>query len=225
MSAVSWTLPRPIQPFSAAGKGKGTKDERHLWPEFFRLIRSRRPVVCFGEQVASKAGLGWLDLVSADLESAGYSCGAVDTCAAGFGAPHIRQRLYWVADSDRGRLIERDAESKTLSGSICGSSTNKVADAELYGHDGVQITRGACPSEEEGRLPEPEGRSAVGGFWTDAEWLYCRDDKWRSVEPGTFPLADGPPSRVGRLRAYGNGLVAPQAQAIIEAYMEVRGLR
>ncbi len=91
-----WTGSCPCQPFSAAGKGAGFTDERHLWPHFHWLIENCRPPVVFGEQVASKDGLGWLDLVQADLEGSGYASGAVDTCAAGFGAPHIRQRLYWV---------------------------------------------------------------------------------------------------------------------------------
>src|SRR5688500_18876439 len=91
-----WTGSCPCQPFSAAGKGGGFVDDRHLWPEFFRLIGERRPDTILGEQVASKDGLGWLDLVCADLEGADYACGSVDTCAAGFGAPHIRQRLFWI---------------------------------------------------------------------------------------------------------------------------------
>src|SRR5690606_31057001 len=94
-----WTGSCPCQPFSQAGKGAGFADERHLWPAFFHLIEQCRPSVVFGEQVASKDGLAWLDLVQADLEGAGYACGAADLCAAGVGAPHIRQRLYWVANA------------------------------------------------------------------------------------------------------------------------------
>ena len=60
----------------------------------------------------------------------------------------------------------------------------------------------------------------TNGIWRDADWLFCRDGKWRPVEPGTFPLAHGAPARVGRLRAYGNAIVAPVAQAWIEAVME-----
>src|SRR5580692_6094558 len=55
-----WTGSCPCQPFSQAGRGKGTADERHLWPAWFRLIRECRPAVVFGEQVASPAGLAWL---------------------------------------------------------------------------------------------------------------------------------------------------------------------
>ncbi|MEM7730885.1 MAG: DNA cytosine methyltransferase, partial [Pseudomonadota bacterium] len=69
-----WTGSCPCQPFSAAGKGGGVADERHLWPAFHHLIRECQPPVVFGEQVASKDGLGWLDLVQADLEGTGYAC-------------------------------------------------------------------------------------------------------------------------------------------------------
>ena len=95
-----WTGSCPCTPFSQAGKRLGFSDERHLWPEFFRLIRECRPDAIFGEQVASQDGLAWLDLVAADLETENYAVGACSTCACGFGAPHIRQRLYWVAHSN-----------------------------------------------------------------------------------------------------------------------------
>ena len=99
-----WTGSCPCQPFSVAGKGKGVHDERHLWPAFARLIAQCHPPRVFGEQVASKAGRGWLHGVRTDLERMGYAVGAADLCAASAGAPHIRQRLYWVADSGRGRF-------------------------------------------------------------------------------------------------------------------------
>jgi DNA (cytosine-5)-methyltransferase 1 len=99
-----WTGSCPCQPFSTAGKGDGADDSRHLWPVWFGLIRECAPPVVFGEQVASADGLGWLDLVCADMEGAGYAIGAADLCAAGLGAPHIRQRLWFVAKSDREQL-------------------------------------------------------------------------------------------------------------------------
>jgi hypothetical protein len=60
---------------------------------------------------------------------------------------------------------------------------------------------------------------ATGGYWRDADWLPCIDGKARPVEPGTFPLAHGTPARVGRLRAYGNAIVAPLAEEFIRAYL------
>jgi DNA (cytosine-5)-methyltransferase 1 len=95
-----WTASCPCQPFSTAGKQRGFDDDRHLWPVLFELVRELRPAILLGEQVAGPAGRTWLDAVSADLESAGYAVGAANLCAAGVGAPHIRQRLYFVAVAD-----------------------------------------------------------------------------------------------------------------------------
>lgn len=109
-----WTGSCPCQPFSDAGQGKGIEDERHLWPEFFRLIEAEWPECVVGEQVASKDGLEWFAGIQADLERAGYRSGGVDLCTAGIGAPHIRQRLYWMADTkfdgQPGRLATESRE-------------------------------------------------------------------------------------------------------------------
>jgi DNA (cytosine-5)-methyltransferase 1 len=94
-----WTGSTPCQPFSTAGKQLGDKDERHLWPVFFNLIKECRPKYVFGEQVASAIGKGWLDGISTDLGEEGYTCGSAVLGAHSVGAPHIRQRLYWVAYS------------------------------------------------------------------------------------------------------------------------------
>ena len=304
-----WTGSCPCQPFSAAGKGKGVEDERHLWPEFHRLISECRPPVVFGEQVASKDGLGWLDAVCADMEASGYAIGAADLCAAGIGAPHIRQRLWFVgerlADADsedqRGRGIQRPGQGN---GPCDGSARERLAGLRADGglgdqhHQGLEGQRGGHQAEE-GRLGavrpvaasgEPRGLadadserherwaastgcearadtglagrsedsgmadasgerrygqqvrlqsgqqeqassetawhgsncrpSPADGHWRDADWLHCRDGKWRPVEPGTFPLAHGAPARVGRLRGYGNAINAEAAIAFIQAYLE-----
>ncbi len=97
-----WTGSCPCQPFSAAGKRQGVKDERHLWPEMFRLMRESEPVPTFGEQVATAIGHGWLDQISSDLEGAGYAVGSAVLGAHSVGATHIRNRLYWIASPDAG---------------------------------------------------------------------------------------------------------------------------
>lgn len=111
-----WTGSCPCQPFSTAGKQRGHEDERHLWPAFFRLIRECRPSAVFGEQVAGAAGLAWLDHVCADLEGEGYAVAAADLPACSVGAPHRRQRLWWVADSSHsdGWRGERAAQAGTM---------------------------------------------------------------------------------------------------------------
>lgn len=61
--------------------------------------------------------------------------------------------------------------------------------------------------------------STYNSFWSDADWLGCRDGKFRPVEPGTFPLANGIPARVGRLRGYGNAIVPEVAAEFVRAFL------
>lgn len=96
-----WTGSCPCQPFSAAGQSAGFADERHLWPAWQHLIAQCRPPIVFGEQVASKAADVWVDLVHTDMENMGYAFGCVPFPSAGIGAPHIRDRNYWVAHTER----------------------------------------------------------------------------------------------------------------------------
>ncbi|WP_063936117.1 DNA cytosine methyltransferase [Caballeronia zhejiangensis] len=264
-----WTGSCPCQPFSSAGAGTGFDDERHLWPAFFHLISQCRPAIVFGEQVASKDAEPWIDLVQTDLEGVGYRVGAVPFPSAGVGAPHIRDRLYWMADADNARLEgrrgvrERTTELATRARGVVG----RMADANSRQQQGIAVVRGLERDGKDARRPEgsgePESRRDVrgmadstgggrreecsdagrgdagnraegfaarpvdgcgdngagptNGFWRDADWLGCRDGKFRPVEPGTFPLVDGAPSRVVRLRAYGNAVNAEAAFEFIQA--------
>jgi len=168
------------QPFSAAGKGEGFADERHLWPAFHYLIEQCQPPVVFGEQVASKDGLAWLDLVQADLEGTGYASGAVDLCAAGVGAPHIRQRLWWVAERGVGQA---DAYDTGLEGRRrAGERAAELAAGTGSVVDGME--HGACDGRLE-RRAEPSGRGATGrcgdGRMADADGREQRDG---NLQPG-----------------------------------------
>lgn len=95
-----WTGSAPCQPFSSAGKGLGTADPRHLWPDFYRLIRECRPATVFGEQVRGAVRRGWLDGCFDDLERADYACGAAVIGAWAVGANHQRDRLWFAADAE-----------------------------------------------------------------------------------------------------------------------------
>lgn len=210
-----WTGSCPCQPFSGAGKRKGAADERHLWPAWFKLIKKRRPAIVVGEQVASPAGRAWLDDVSADLESAGYAVGAADIPAASVGSPHLRQRLYFVGVAD----ADATGRSEQRRGGV-----PKDGDAsQRYDADGRGAAEWLADSgSQPGRLIEnPNGSTPTSGLWSNPEWVYCRDGKYRPVEPGSPPLVDGATARVGRLRGYGNAINAEVAATFIRAVMEV----
>jgi DNA (cytosine-5)-methyltransferase 1 len=331
-----WTASCPCQPFSSAGKGAGFDDERHLWPAVDWLVQQCQPECIIGEQVASKDAEPWLDLVQADLEGLGYAFGACAFPSAGIGAPHIRDRTYWVADAarcgrreeqpnggrrdagdgtgqalrspwhlDLGRVAHAGGEglpqlsrhgrkpqstrlaspgttgrmgnasgepSERNAGGLSGAQEAGSGSRRPDGHDDHRYSDAGSSSRladpdsaranglsghasEEARVPQGErkpehdtdvserggadhggsdfdqshglpghnsGPGPTNGLWGDADWLFCRDGKWRPVEPGTFPLAHGAPARVGRLRGYGNAINAEAAAAFIASYLEVR---
>lgn len=323
-----WTGSCPCQPFSAAGQGRGTADDRHLWPEFLRLIKANRPPRIFGEQVSGSKVTGklftertferlepearraageadqeaWLKHVQTDLEGLGYIVGSVSFPACGVGAPHARQRLYWYAcDARRVRDARLLDDSKGERREVCDTSNERKAYAPINApsdsSDSSTNQRGSnaryvgnSPQCEDGTLhrepgsclrqEEPTGGHGVSGgvannsgkrlerweeqstreerqaaerdgyssdrpgptngHWRAADWIFCRDNKWRPIEPGSSPLADGvsakPPggrtelarmaraSRKGQLAGYGNAIVIPQAVEFIRACMEEESL-
>lgn len=95
-----WTGSCPCQPWSEAGRRRADKDERHLWPDWFRLIEVLRPDCIFGEQVPDAIKLGWLDEVSADLEGCDYAVGTAVLSACVVEARQERERLWFVACAD-----------------------------------------------------------------------------------------------------------------------------
>lgn len=239
----AWTGSCPCQPFSCAGKQLGTADKRHLWPDFRRLIAECRPANVFGEQVASAAGREWLTGVRDDLEAMAYAVGASDLCAAGAGAPHIRQRLFWVANSySSGWVRQGSAQS---AGWICDSvSLGAGETCRLADSDGGQSRDGGVQSSREHRQqPQddgacwlgyanqsgPQGRIERGHSsgewapWSASVGLACTDGKTRRIptEPALFPMVDGfPIGRVGVLRGGGNAIVPQIAAHFIQAAEE-----
>ncbi len=210
-----WTGSCPCQPFSNAGKRKAGADKRHLWPEFRRLIAECAPPIVLGEQVASRLGREWLAGVRADLEALGYAVGAADLCAAGIGAPHIRQRLFWVADAKRRAAERHRYEMARATGNFegaaqewerlrhdarDGSPTGPLADAGISRRGTLQRadrTDGRAPVEfdglsDAGRLGDPDepGLQGLGiGGLGSGQW-----SPWASGV--AIPCADGKSRRV-----------------------------
>ncbi len=165
-----WTGSCPCQPFSAAGKRSGTDDARHLWPEWFRLIRERTPEHVLGEQVPGAIAHGWLDGVSADLEAEDYTVGAVVLGAHSVGAPHIRQRLWFVAErvgvSDGpGRRAGIVAPAAARHGDPAESTSRAdgLADAERAERRAVDHARGNERLDGVSPRQEGAGRTRSGG--------------------------------------------------------------
>lgn len=178
-----WTGSCPCQPFSVSGKRAGGADDRHLWPHWARLIRECGPAEVLGEQVEAAVRHGWFDLVSDDLEAAGYAVGAIAFPACSVGAPHIRQRLYFgaYAASARGQQQLRSG-----AGEICaagceidhwwpapqadifagGGATERSADTlrDGTGHaTGESLGAEAAANGEDGRLSRKRLRIGVEG--------------------------------------------------------------
>lgn len=229
-----WTGSPPCQPYSVAGKQRGAADPRHLAPQFLRLVAECSPANLFGEQVAAAIKHGWLDTVFDELENAGYACGAAVLPACSVGAPHQRNRLFFGARSLAHTYGEQFDWSRCVRPIRRVEFTDCGGAGSLADVNGERLARERPEIGQIGR-EKPAIRSSglcdgtrdcdglagpVGGFWRDADWLLCRDQKWRAVEPRAFPLADGLSGRVGPLRAYGNAIVPQVAAVFVEAFTD-----
>lgn len=236
-----WTGSCPCPPFSSAGKKKHCPecqgkdvvphplrtgifvccdcehewfaDGRHLWPEMLRLVKERRPPVVFGEQVAGADGVVWLSGVRATLEGIGYAVGGGDIPAAGVGAPHIRQRLYWVADAHIPELQRvaptgqqpLDEQDGGVGGGMEHAPSNgrherraEPVGRSVAGGCGVDGLGNADDSGSQGRGVYSE-RAHELSPWSSSLVIYCRDGKYRriSLESCVFPLAPRIPRKLG----------------------------
>jgi DNA (cytosine-5)-methyltransferase 1 len=188
----------PCQPFSTAGKRAGKEDDRHLWPEFSRLVDELRPAWVIGENVAGHISMG-LDDVLADLEGKGYACRAFVIPACGVGAPHKRDRVWIIGNADK----DPREQSQTMA---------EHNGAEQYNGVGVFNVANANGKRQQG--PGALGQSV------DYATLELReaDQSFYAVgwptEPAICGATDGFSSGVDRLRALGNAVV-PQIPEMI----------
>ena len=274
------TASLPCQPFSVAGQQRGKSDERHLLPHFIELVKQCNFKTIFGEQVPGAIKHGWLDDLCVEMERENYAVGAIVLTAAGAGAPHIRQRLYWVSDSNKIRCNSGGKDTKQKTGELSGvnirCANNRMADninqgqqrglsgwqdsereiIDRYaGCDSTDINgmgntehhqreRGIFGHREESSQNSELSTSEFAGSmqtWTNPDWIYCRDNKYRPIKPGIKPLVDRlsrgvgyssytsesidanntQEARVMRLKGYGNAIVPQVAAQFISAFMEL----
>ncbi|NBV43010.1 DNA (cytosine-5-)-methyltransferase [bacterium] len=180
----------PCQPFSVAGKQRGTADDRHLWPEMLRIIREARPRWIVGENVAHIVNMA-LDQVHIDLEGEDYEVESVIIPAIALDAPHRRDRVWIMAHSRRE-----------------GQGGN-----QRVGETGAKGVSGGHPAERGSQvawsdMAHPEGFAGQGGQQPEKPWEreFGGGYRW-CAEPGLGRVADGIPHRSHRLKALGNAVV------------------
>jgi DNA (cytosine-5)-methyltransferase 1 len=219
----------PCQPYSVAGKRLGKEDERHLWPEMLRVIREVRPRWIIGENV--RGLLSWnegvvFEEVCSDLESEGYEVQAFIIPAASVGAPHRRERVWIVANSDNSRSGDGFGQVQTENGKI-----SKRYDYAESSDSNTWLTTNAENSRlstcNEGQRQEQFRRGDVGT---------CVSYNWENF-PTISPVCggdDGIPSeldgitlpkwRKESIKAYGNAIVPQVAYQLFQAIKNTKSL-
>jgi len=140
----------PCQPFSVAGKQKGTSDDRHLWPEMFRIIKAFKPRFIIGENVRGIVNIQdgvVFETVCTNLEDEGYEIQPFNIPAAGVGAPHRRERIWFIAVREDATNTNGNGEKWNKSQDRQGSrieqnSSTNVGDTEHNGSPTSEIGRG-----------------------------------------------------------------------------------
>lgn len=183
----------PCQPYSTAGQQRGAEDDRHLWPEMFRVISEIRPQWVVGENVAALTYMGLNDVIS-DMEGLGYITESFIVPACAVNAPHRRDRLWLVSyPYDKGESISAIHDETSRMQTM-------VADPE-------------CWEREMGRAL---GRN--GGFSKS----FPQNGDWPGqIEPTLDRKNDGLPNRLDRIRGLGNAIVPQVAEAIFRAINEI----
>ena len=208
----------PCQPFSTAGKRKGEDDDRHLWPELFRLVQEIRPTWVLCENVAGHISMG-LDSVLADLESEGYSSQTFVIPACAVGTYHRRDRVWILAHSDEqqrrwvrcGGVIEQD--SAPIRSSQNDDAQSSGQGSEVMAHASGKRLQGGqeTGNPERGGAQRNELLAGCGERSEPSNWL---------PEPAVGRVANGVPGRVDRLKQLGNAVVPQVVEVIGRAIME-----
>lgn len=219
----------PCQPFSTAGKRKGAKDARHLWPYFLDAIRTLRPRYALLENVRGHLTLGFGDVL-ADLAACGYSAEWQVIPASSVGAPHRRDRLFVVAYPDRERSHPQEiyaAETRESSLSDSSGRSREMADAEVFGgyerkhRADSETTSGRRTVQGETRRSSSTMADSDNSRHIHPEIAQESDTRRRGpvfrtlvwkTEPDVGRVAHGIPARVDRLRGLGNAVVPQVAE-------------
>ena len=208
----------PCQPYSVAGNRLGKEDERHLWPEMLRIIREVAPAYVVGENV--RGLVNWsegmvFEEVCADLEAEGYDVQPFILPAAGVGAPHKRDRVWFVAYSNNRRAgREVSAGRDEFTGGTERNATNTQRDGLEHGTE----RRGVSQSER-------EARQRVAGHITSKSWAgFPTESPVCGGDDGLPAELDGitfPKWRANSIKAYGNAIVPQVAYQIFDTIKQM----
>lgn len=219
----------PCQPFSVAGKRKGSEDERHMWPEMLRVIGECKPRWVVGENV--RGLVNWSDglvfeTCCTDLEALGYSVQSfiIPACAAG-NAPHRRDRVWIVAHSDNKR------EKRTSRRYASESRGERIQERdEVQQFDVTDTLRKDAPDTSQERPSKPMEDRELGRDKRFTErYKHCAWNAFPTVSPvcggddGLPKELDGitfPKWRRESIKAYGNAIVPQVALRIFEAIQD-----
>lgn len=194
-------------------------ESRHGEPERSRATRGMGNANCFGrngqpgKNSGAEGGLRCRHHAHA-VSPSGTARGMVD----GFGTGLEGLGGHVNRGGEPGWIVANPARSTSEAG-----PTGRMVNAD--GRDASAEREQSCgqygQQPEDGRINDADRRPGpTHGFWETADWLRCRDERWRPVEPGTFPLADGIPARMGRLRGYGNAINPQAAAQFIRAFFD-----
>lgn len=219
----------PCQPFSAAGRRKGTADDRYLWPEMFRVIREFKPTWVVAENV--RGLVTWndgmvLEQVCADLESEGYEVQPLIIPAVAVNAPHRRDRVWIIAHAsgtgaerecgaiadERGRTSEDRGESLRQTHGEAGPSRTAPANTNATNTNTGRLRRHERPSAGKGAT----SRSGWESNWLEVATRLCSVDDGLPGQMGDTTISK-PRHRKEQLKAYGNAIVPQVAMRIFEA--------
>jgi len=216
----------PCQPFSTAGKRQGADDDRHLWPEFARLVDELRPAWIIGENVAGHISMG-LDDVLADLEAKGYACRAFVIPACAVGASHRRDRVWTVGHSaNNARMADRPRSPKkrlALASARMGETTNVAHTISIRRQgQGQPIQRGNQAPQGKGQANHAQSVSERSIGRAESRLGRVADGfSFRLDEPRERVKA-GVKDRANRLKALGNAVHPDIPMMIGRAILEAR---
>jgi DNA (cytosine-5)-methyltransferase 1 len=209
----------PCQPFSQAGKRKGTSDNRYLWKEMLRVIQLTKPTWIIGENVGGlvtwNEGLV-LEQVCTDLEAEGYEVQPFIIPACAVNAPHRRDRVWIVAN----RQIAKLTGNRSKQGGEQNRLTNKNSHAQdsIGQRSGGGMENSGQVLERQSTKTENEGPSWEEN-WLEVATELCSLDDGLPVELDEFKLTEAG-HRVQQLKAYGNSIVPQVAIEIMKAIKE-----